>query len=245
MKRYPLVKGLWIGKTLPLLQRKCLEEFLLLSHHVELYVFDSIENLPPGITLKNAEEIMPRSQIFQYQVGEGKGSFSACSNLFRYLLLFKKGGIWIDLDIFPLRPLAYEADYVFASETVRLEQDRILASCFIKVPPQSPLMASCVEIALQKDWNTIEWGEIGPQLLTQQVKKFNLEKYVLPSWEICPLGWDETELLTKPSLNWHPPKRSKAVHLNNEMLRRQKMELSEKTWLEIVKKLTGSTQSGF
>jgi hypothetical protein len=243
MNRQFTVQGLWIGKSLPTLQQKCLESFLNLDHTVELYTYEEVLNVPPGVKIKRAEEIMPRSQIFQYQVGEGKGSYSACSNLFRYLLLFEKGGIWVDLDIYALKPLDYEADYVFASETVRLETDRILASCFIKTPARSPLMAKCLEIAQSVDPKKLEWGQVGPQLLTQQVKKFKLENYVLPSWEICPLGWDETELLTDPNLVWHPPRRAKAVHLVNEIWRRNQIDVNAERWNDIEKKLRFSDES--
>ena len=215
------VQTLWIGQQLKPLHRECLKSFLHFGHTVDLYTYDEVEGVPKGVLLKNAEAILPRDSVFAYQKGPGKGSFSAFSNIFRYALLFERGGIWIDTDVFCLKPWEFENhDYLFASETLRTEQLRTTASCVIKVPPRAPVMQYCRDEALKQARDTIEWGEIGPNLLNRAVHRFGLSSYIRPSWEFCALGWDETELLTDPKSIWRPPQRALALHLNHEILRR-------------------------
>ena len=43
--------------------------------------------------------------MFSYTDGFARGSFSAFSNLFRFKMLFEKGGIWSDPDVLCLRSL--------------------------------------------------------------------------------------------------------------------------------------------
>lgn len=227
------VKTLWIGGVLKPLHLECLSSFLRHGASVELYGYDTIPNLSPGILLKDAQEILPRSEIFSYQIGPGKGSYSAFSNIFRYALLLKKGGVWIDTDMFCLRPWKFTEPYSFASETTRTETQRIVASCMIHCPKNSKLMEFCLDESYRLKSKDLQWGEIGPQLLSRAVKQLNLESYIHPSWEFCSVGWDEAELLYRPDSAWSPPQRAFAVHLNHEMLRRSQQDFNS----EVVNRL--------
>lgn len=230
----PLVQTLWIGPTLKPLHTECLQSFLKQGHSVDLYCYEKVQGVPSGVNLRSAAEILPAEMIFAYQKGPGKGSFSAFSNIFRYALLFERGGIWIDTDVFCLRPFLFGTrPYVFASETLSTERERILASCIIKSPAQSQLMKTCLEASLKKKKEDLEWGEIGPQLLTQWVGQLQLEAYVEPSWRFCAIGWDEPELLFDPASSWKPPQQAWGLHLNHEILRRAEKDLTP----EIVRKL--------
>ena len=218
---------LWIGPCLKPLHVECLKSFLRSGHSIDLYVYEAVQEVPSGINLKDAHCILPSKSIFTYQKGPGKGSFSAFSNLFRYTLLFERGGIWIDTDVFCLRPWEIEKHpYLFASETLGIEQRRITASCVIKTPPQSEIMRYCQLQALQHSVKNLEWGQIGPVLLNHAVNKFELTQFIRPSWEFCALSWDEPELLLDPSSPWKPPKRASGLHLNHEILRRTKKDVA-------------------
>ncbi|NBT58795.1 hypothetical protein EBT16_08435, partial [bacterium] len=155
------LQTLWIGAQLKPLHTACLESFLRFGHTIDLYSYEAVNGVPPGIQLKNAESILPAKKIFAYQKGPGKGSFSAFSNLFRYTLLFERGGVWIDTDVFCLKRWDLEGpDYLFASETLGSEQARITASCVMKAPPRADVMGYCREQALGCSLKTLEWGQI-------------------------------------------------------------------------------------
>ena len=224
----PSVQTLWIGPALKPLHTECLLSFLIQGHSVDLYCYEKVLGVPSGVNLRSAAEILPSDSIFAYQRGPGKGSFSAFSNIFRYALLLKKGGTWVDTDMFCLKPWTFSEPYTFASETIRTEKERILASCLISCPPRSSLMRYCLEEAYQLKSKALNWGEIGPQLLTRAVKKFRLDHYIRRSWEFCALGWDETELLTDPDSSWRPPQKALGIHLNHEMLRRHQQDTNSR-----------------
>ncbi|NDG27906.1 MAG: hypothetical protein EB120_12135, partial [Proteobacteria bacterium] len=92
------LQTLWVGSSLKPLHTAALKSFLKYHTRLELYCYDLIDAVPEGVVLKDAAEILPKENIFPYKKGPGKGSFSAFSNVFRYALLFKKGGMWIDTD---------------------------------------------------------------------------------------------------------------------------------------------------
>ena len=230
----PPVQTLWIGPELKPLHQACLNSFLAKGHSVHLYCYQKVSGVPSGVIIKNGEDILPQNSIFAYQKGPGRGSFSAFSNVFRYALLFSRGGLWVDTDVFCLQPFLTEAhSYLFASETLSTEKERILASCIIQTPAGSPLMKYCLDESLATNHAALEWGEIGPQLLTRAVRKFQLEQFVQPSWKFCAIGWDEPEILWDPASPWKPPRRALGLHLNHEMLRRANKDFT----LEIVSKL--------
>src|SRR3954467_14258102 len=95
----PVINELWIGQLSPV-EQLCLKSFVAKGHNVHLYTYDAIENVPQGVTLQDAAQILPPSQIFRNRRGRGKGSLAGFSDLFRYKLLLDKGGWWVDTDVF-------------------------------------------------------------------------------------------------------------------------------------------------
>jgi hypothetical protein len=49
------------------MERLSIASFLANGHDYHLYVYGEIENVPPGTVLKAADEILPKSMIFQYK----------------------------------------------------------------------------------------------------------------------------------------------------------------------------------
>src|SRR3989338_7556081 len=110
------IQLLWIGDELSNLERLCLYSYLQNGHSVHLYVYNSNLDGPEGVVLKDGNEILDKSEIFVYQSGCGKGSVSAFSNLFRYALLYQKGGWWSDTDVVCLKHLDFQDKYVFSAQ---------------------------------------------------------------------------------------------------------------------------------
>ncbi len=48
------------------------------------------------------------------------------------------------------------------------------ATCAFKCPAGAPVLAYCVDAVLSKDKQTVRWGEIGPQLLSDAVSRYEL-----------------------------------------------------------------------
>ena len=88
------VKSLWIGPSLPPAQAACLKSFVNVGHSVELFTYADLPEVPEGVVLRDAREILPETEIFTYgaAAGVGSGSVSAFSNIFRYKILHDHGG---------------------------------------------------------------------------------------------------------------------------------------------------------
>ena len=90
-----------------------MSSFIKNGHEYHLYTYNDVVNVPDNVIIKDGNEILSKEKIFSYQSGEGRGSFSAFSNFFRYKLLSERGGWWADTDMICLRPFDFEEEYVF------------------------------------------------------------------------------------------------------------------------------------
>lgn len=108
------VASLWIGERLNYLNQLCLQSHLRHGHPVTLYCTDTVNNVPEGVDVRPATEIM---EIDRAKVEETSASF--WSNVFRYKMIEKTGALWIDCDAFCHKPFPDEWDYVYAGHGMR------------------------------------------------------------------------------------------------------------------------------
>ena len=210
-----IVQGLWVGSELSRMEILSISSFLKNGHEYHLYVYDDVKNIPRGTIVKNGDEILAQSLVFQYK--EHK-SYSGFSNLFRYKLLLEKGGWWVDSDLVCIKTFDFVEDYVFSSEQACGQQ---FINCgAIKAPAGSDILAHVWDIAHNKDSATLVWGEIGPKLLGQAVRSFSLEAYVQPSEVFCPIGYADWADILNPEISTDFDPTTYAVHLWNEIWRR-------------------------
>src|SRR4051794_25599030 len=111
-----VIQGLWIGPALSVMEQMSISSFLANGHEYHLYVYDAVANVPLGTTIKDANELLPASSIFQYKQTP---SYAGFANVFRYKLLFERGGWWADVDTISLRPFDFPQPHVFPSERRR------------------------------------------------------------------------------------------------------------------------------
>lgn len=212
------INTFWIGKEFSTLEILSVKSHLLVGHNVVIWSYEDIKNVPEKAIIKDAREILPEKDVFAYKVGEGKGSYSACSNLFRYKFLLEKGGWWCDTDVVALKYFDFKEDYVFASESTK-KGSCMPTTCVIKAPINSDLMRKCWNVSSNKNREDLEWGTIGPYLLSSKIFELNLEEHIEPFRTFCPVDWFVAEI--DPIIP-NPPDISKSysVHLWNEMWRR-------------------------
>ena len=124
------INGLWIGDELSPLELLCIKSYLDNGHSFHLWSYQSFQ-LPswPGLTAKDANEILPEKFVFRYKngnaFGHGKGSLAGFSDIFRYKLLWEKGGWWTDMDITCLKPLDLDSEYVKSSQSIWLLENSL------------------------------------------------------------------------------------------------------------------------
>lgn len=209
-----VIQTLWIGASLSTLERLAITSFLRGGHEVHLYAYEPVGGVPDGTRMRDAAEILPRSAIFRYR---DQPSYAGFSNFFRYKLLSERGGWWCDADVVCLRTFDFDRELVFASELVKGVE--IVTSCVIKAPRASEAMAWAWSVCASKDTATLRWGETGPALVAELVRRFALDASVQPTRTFCPIGdlaWASVLAPDAPPL----PEDAHGIHLWNEHWRR-------------------------
>jgi len=145
-----LVHLVWIGNKFSLLEQlsiKLLQKQNLVPH---LWSYNEIENVPDGVVLCDASEIMPEESIFTFQgireglPNEGKGSVSHWSDRFQLKLLQKYGGWYSQLDVACLK-LPEDREYYFAgSDSVGI------VTYIMKAPKGAPFLRDCIDELTEK-----------------------------------------------------------------------------------------------
>lgn len=210
------VQTLWLGTELSGLQRLSIRSFGANGHDYHLYSYDPVRNVPEGVTVCDAAAVLPRDRVFAYQRGFGKGSVSAFSNQFRYALLLKRGGWWVDTDVVCLRPFESSGDFVFATERDSTGEVTA-ASCVLRAPAGSELMAWCFEETERRDPATLKWGEIGPRLMQAAITRFGMEKHYVTPDIFNPVDYAAFDEIVAAGFDMSRLDGSWAVHLWNQM----------------------------
>jgi len=208
---------LWIGGKLSTMEKLALRSHLKVGHECHLWTYGDAEGVPNGIVVEDGNEILSKDEIFVYQTSEGKGSVSAFSNLFRYKLIYERGGWWCDTDVVCLKEFNFDTDYVLSSEATRKGHAQT-ASCVFKCPRKSDLMKYCLDVVYSKEREKLVWGEIGPLLINEASIMTGTDRYCQPPSTFCPIHWfDAPKIVTEN----RPIPDSHAIHLWNEIWRRE------------------------
>jgi len=208
-----IIQGLWVGNALSTMEQLSIASFLRNGHQYHLYVYEDVKNVPAGAVVKDGNEILPASRIFQYKQ---QPSYAGFSNFFRYKLLLERGGWWVDTDVVCLKTFDFDDEYVFASEFAQGRE--FTTSGILKAPAGSDVMAYAWRVCESKDPERLLWGETGPQLIAAAVRKFSLERYTRRPEVFCPIGYADWHKVLEPDadLDLEP---SYAIHLWNERWR--------------------------
>ena len=186
-----IVNGFWYGSELGELEKLCINSWIKNGYEFHLWLYDDIE-VPKGVVVKNADEIIYFNQYFTYDGGVSKGTPVAFSNLFRARLLYKLGGLYTDLDVFCLKPYDFNKRFVF-SEQIDTGLDEDVATCILySESVGEELFTDWTDwiTAKKNNWRPIAHGDLGPILFTKLITLYNLKEYVLPKEHFCPVDWE-------------------------------------------------------
>ena len=214
--KLPIIQGLWIGDDFSNIEKLCAQSFIDNGHEFHLYTYDKVGGIPDGVIVKDGNDILPRSEIFQYK----SGSFAGFADWFRYALLVKHGGIWVDMDNVCLKPFDFSHRELMIAGTE-------LVGCtnsIIAAPPNNPLMKVMEKICAQTpNKQGAPFASIGgPTALANEVNRMGLLGAVKPFYYFRVFS----------AANWYMPfdktfadaaeflSSCYSVHLFNEMLRR-------------------------
>lgn len=239
MNTLPTIHALWIGEKLGKMASQCLLSFVKQGHTVHLHTYGEILDLPTGITVCDANNIIHHSKIIKHRK---TGSYALFSDIFRYELLKKVDGIYVDCDVYCLKPLSVpEHGYLFG-----YEEDGRVNGAILALPKDSPLLATLIHIAYDtyfippwyskktqrrfkikkllgqaKHIGDMPWGVIGPDAITYYVNQLGLDGYAQDIDIFYPVHFNCISQLLNPVLRLDDitTSRTQCIHLYNEMLR--------------------------
>ena len=150
----------------------------------------------------DAAAIIPAKDVFREGAGSGShaGSLGAFSDLFRYQLLYKRGGMWTDTDVVNLRKFDPDGQRFIATEitdagTVSLN------GALMAAPAGDALMARAYEraCALLSESDKMFFTRIGPYLLAELVIEMGVDAIeLMPPGFLSPVSWMNTASLLQP-----------------------------------------------
>lgn len=207
-----IIQSLWIGDRLSNLEQLCITSYLKNGHEFHLYTYGNVHNIPLGTVVKDANEIISSNEIFQ----DSHGGVAAFSDWFRYKLLYKLGGWWVDMDSVCLKFFDIEEEYCFSTEGDQEQYE--ITTGFIKAPPKAEFLEDLLEFIDKRRNRPVLWGEFGPSLLRLALQNYESKKYICPPETFCPIYWSDTyKLITKQDYVFLDS--TYAVHFWNEVWR--------------------------
>lgn len=214
-----VINGLWIGNKLSPLEITTIISFQNKGHIFQLWTYELIENLPEQVIIKDANQIIPSSQIFYRNhadpYGIGKGSIALFSDIFRYKLLYEIGGWWVDMDVTCLKKFDHHSPYFFRGHPI-IE----IVGNVMKAPKGAEVMYLAYSRALaQCNSETVDWLSAN-KILCQAVSELNLQVHIVNDWS-CSDWWQQVEPYL--FLNITFPKKWYFIHWMNEEWTKQKL----------------------
>lgn len=201
----PVINAIWIGPKLGPIHVACLRSFLRQGHRVVLHCYERPADTPADVEIADARNLLPESRIIRYR---GTGSFALFSNLLRYEILKAGLGIYVDCDVYCLRPIE-DAEYIFGREGIL--KGSSINNVVLKLPRDCPALAALCAIKDTRDfvppWEKVRrrllqwlrgpaavtpledlpWGTTGPRALSFYAEKFGISRYASPV-DRCSLG---------------------------------------------------------
>ena len=135
----PPIQGLWLGNRLGLIEQLSIRSFLAHGHPYHLYTYEDVADVPAGTKIMDGNEILPSSELYR---GQHRG-WAPFSDWFRWELLLRRGGYWMDLDMVCLKPLDFAEPLVLGWQGRRGKG--VVCGAAVKAPPGHPLAQALVE----------------------------------------------------------------------------------------------------
>lgn len=224
----------WEGSLGPV-ERACMRSVLRQGHRLVLWCYSRPSGVPAGVALADASQILPREAVIRHHTG----SIALFSDRFRYELQRHAKGMWLDGDVYLLRPIP-DGDYILGEF-----EPGLLNGGVLKLPPDSPLLKDLLSLfetdsiprflplrarlaaALRRalggkaDLSRMPWGTAGPWALTAYARQHGVAALAAPPPVYSPVHWTEAGWIADPgqTLSARIGAGTVALHLWNERIK--------------------------
>jgi len=90
----------------------------------------------------------------------------------------------------------------------------------MRMPPGTEPMRYCWDHCDRADHRALKWGETGPKLFARALDVYSLGHFVQQPSVFCPIPFYECSRALVPEQEWQFSSETRAIHLWNEMWRR-------------------------
>jgi hypothetical protein len=188
----------WHGGPLTILNWVGVASFVRLGHTARLWAYDPLD-VPAGVVVEDASEIIPKEALFHFMNPvTGRPDVGPFSDLFRFKLLWMRGGWWSDTDVICLQRDIPPCDYAWAQITPEIDPSA-LAPSQIKFPRRDSIIEQLYKNCLEASRAIQSREHLGPDVFSK-----TLAGYPKPAshWgsadEFYPIRWIETFKLWLP-----------------------------------------------
>ena len=200
----------WHGPQLSLLELTCLRSWIKF-HPVELWMYKP-QSLPADLAvvqMKDANEIISEGELFEFHGRADSYKLLPFADLFRFTLLHKRGGRWLDLDITLIKPISnkvLQMPYAFSSERTiqkgayrNRTKKEIVDIGFVQVPVASELTSYILSNIPAKITTPFDFMKV----YRKGIEELKLEEYILPALAFLPLNfWDVKEAICSDAIQY-------------------------------------------
>lgn len=167
-----IINMVWVGDAISPIEALCMKSFIQNGMHVKLNAYNLVGGVPQDVELCDANLIIPKKEVFKHM-----GSYAAFADLFRWKLMYNKGGYYVDTDVLCLQRFEFKEDVI-----VGWEHENTLIT-----PTVLGFKKAGHELAKQMLYNAMHPLAIRPyDPFKIQKKKFL--KRLLP-WKVRAIGW--------------------------------------------------------
>ena len=247
------LNSLWIGDKLGYVERLTMISALEVGHPFRLYSYEPerLRSVPGGVEVRDANEVIERSVLARYFDG---GHPALGTDFFRYAMMAKGIGYWVDLDLYFLRPLDFRDEYVFG-----WEHETSINGAVLRLPPDCDMVRELCRIphmnwrppfygarrSARFYWRRLtegdmrpenyRWGTFGPAILTWLVKKHRVANRAQRRPVFYPILHSEAKMVCGPPerVERQLTGETRTVHLWSSVLSREARTVPPGSWLDL------------
>ncbi|PTX55646.1 hypothetical protein C8N43_0285 [Litoreibacter ponti] len=211
------IAQLWIGGNLSYMEQLCAVSFRDAGHHVKMYTYGDVGNIPDGIEVCDANEIMSIDTVIAHK---RTGSPAPQADKWRYNMLTKTDDqIWADTDAYCVKKFTTPNGHFHGWESAHHINNGVVG-----LPADSDTLAGLIDFTSDEyaipDWFNEDlkaemrakkeagdpvhvgeqsWGVWGPQALTHFLHKTGEHKYAMPIEALFPISFKQRRMMLKPN----------------------------------------------